>query len=47
MSDISDKLSIKSHLIVMSQLSQNRIHKFSIKFDNKDMLDLSKFIRFT
>ena len=44
MSDISEKLSIKSHLIVMSQLSQNRIHKFSIKFDNKDMLDCQNLL---
>jgi uncharacterized metal-binding protein YceD (DUF177 family) len=44
MSDISEKLSIKSHLIVMSQLSQNRIHKFSIKFDSKDMLDCQNLL---
>ena len=44
MSDISGKLSIKSNLIVMSQLSQNRIHKFSIKFDSKDMLDCQNLL---
>ena len=44
MSDISDKLPIKSHLITISQLSQNKIHKFSIRFDNNDLLDYKNLL---
>lgn len=39
MSDISDKFPQDSHLVIVSQLSQNKIHKFSIKFENKDLSD--------
>ena len=39
MSDISDKFPQDSNLVIVSQLSQNKIHKFSIKFENKDLSD--------
>ena len=41
MSDISDKFPQDSHLVIVSQLSQNKIHKFSIKFENKDLSDMT------
>ena len=44
MSDISDKSPIKSHLITISQLSQNKIHKFSIRFDNNDLLNYKNLL---
>ncbi|MDG1947962.1 MAG: DUF177 domain-containing protein [Amylibacter sp.] len=44
MSDISDKLPIKSNIITISQLSQYKIHKFSIRFDNNDLLDYKNLL---